>query len=692
MKRLGSVLTALLFVGILSVSAQTNYTIQADQAFEAQLFAQAAELYKKASSKEKDRQIKEEITFRMAECYRMMGDWRKAAGYYNRAIKRRYPDPVAKLYYADMLKAQGEYDEAIVAYENYRQDAPSDPRGREGVESCKKALEWLETTSRYELENLRDFNTKENDFAPAWGDKDQTSIIFTSQREDGAGKDIDGWTDQGFMDLYETHEERKRRGGRRSRSGTEDEAPSWSVPAPLPDDINTKAHEGFASVNERGNMLFFTRCENLKNAGFLGCRIYMARKKGKTWGEPELVNINVDSLASIGHPFLLDDETMIVAADLGEEGGRDLYKLTYERRVRTWGTPENLGPQVNTVGFEGYPFVQGDYLYFTSDGHPGMGAWDIFRVKMNPDGTFGEVENMKSPINSNSDDFAIIFKGDEPEVGYMTSNRDGGHGGDDIYAVRLKPLLFALSGVVTDTKSGRTLDRVTVKLVGSDGAALETTTDKSGAYYFGADQLAEGVNYTLNFEAKDYLTKSGSVTTVGIPLSAFEETTDGFLHTLVMNKELDPIRKPIVLPKIEYDFNSAELRPEAMESLDGLVEVLEDNPNITIELRSHTDHIGSDPANQQLSQRRAQSCVDYLISKGIAEDRLIAVGMGENEPFVINESYEGPEYLKAGDRLTEAFIRRLQRDNGDEADEIARQLNRRTDFQVKSRNYVPKGQ
>ena len=692
MKKLGSVLLALFFVGILSVSAQTKYTIQADQAYDAQLYAQAAELYKKASSKEKDRQIKEEITWRMAECYRMMGDWRKAEGYYTRAIKRRYPDPTAKLYLADVLKAQGEYDEAIVAYEEYREVAPSDPRGREGVESCKKALEWLETPSRYELENIRDFNTKENDFAPSWGDKDQTSIIFTSQREDGAGKDIDGWTDQGFMDLYESHEERKR-GGRRSRSGAANEAPTWSVPAPLPIEINTKAHEGFATVNERGNMLFFTRCENQKNSGFLGCRIYVSRKKGKSWGEPELVNVDVDSTSSIGHPFLIDDETMLIAADLGGEGGRDLYKLTYDRRGRSWGTPENLGSKINTVGFEGYPFVHKDgYLYFTSDGHPGMGAWDIFRAKMNSDGSFGEVENMLSPINSNSDDFALIFKGEEAANGYMTSNREDGRGGDDIYRVRLKPLLYALQGVVTDTKSGRAIDRVTVKLVGSDGAALETTTDETGAYAFGADQLAEGVNYTLNFEAKDYLTKSGSVTTVGIPLSAFEESGDGFLHTIEMNKDLDPIRKPIVLPKIEYDFNSAELRPEAMESLDGLVEVLEDNPNITIELRSHTDHIGSNPANQALSQRRAQSCVDYLISKGIAEDRLVAVGMGEKEPFVIDETYTGPDYLENGNRLTEAFINRLKRDNGDEADEVARQLNRRTDFQVKSRNYVPKNQ
>ena len=503
---------------------------------------------------------------------------------------------------------------------------------------------------------------------------------------------MDGLT-QGFMDLYETHEERKRRGGRRSQSGAENEAPTWSVPAPLPAEINTQAHEGFAFVGGRGgNMLFFTRCENLKNSGFLGCRIYMARRKGKTWDEPELVNVNVDSLTSIGHPCLIDENTMIIAADIGTEGGRDLYKLTYERRRRTWGTPKSLGPKINTVGFEGYPFVHNGYLYFTSDGHLGMGAWDIFRAKMNPNGSFGEVENMKSPINSNADDFALIFKGTETETGYMTSNREGGRGGDDIYAVRLKPLLFALQGVVTNTKTGRTIDRVTVKLVGSDGTALQTTTDETGAYFFGADQLAEGVNYTLNFEVKEYLTKSGSVTTVGIPLSAFEETSDGFLHTLVMNKELDPIRKPIVLPKVEYDFNSWELRPEVMESLDELVEVLEDNPNITIELRSHTDHIGSDPDNQRLSQRRAQSCVDYLISKGIAADRMIAVGMGEKEPYVIEESYKGPDYLKPGDRLTEAFIRRLQREHGDEADETARQFNRRTDFQVKSRNYVPKNQ
>ena len=173
-------------------------------------------------------------------------------------------------------------------------------------------------------------------------------------------------------------------------------------------------------------------------------------------------------------------------------------------------------------------------------------------------------------------------------------------------------------------------------------------------------------------------------------LSSFEPTTDGFLYAMTHNKALDPVRKPIVLPKIEYDFNSAELRDEGKISLDGLVNVLEDNPNIVIELRSHTDHIGSTQDNLSLSQRRAESCVSYLIEKGIDADRLVAVGMGESDPFVIPESFTGPDYVKSGDRLTESFIRRLERTNGKEADEFLRQLNRRTDFQVLRKDFVPK--
>jgi len=674
--------------------AQSKWTVEADQAYEAQQYAIAADLYKKASSKETDREIKEEITFRMAECYRMIGEWRRAEGYYNRAIRRKYPDPIVHLYLGHVLKAQGEFEEAMEAYNSYREEAPQDERGALGVESCKKAIEWMENPTRYDLTNERDFNTKQDDMSPAWGDlKDFNVMYFTSGRDEAAGKGEDGWTGQSFYDIFSVEQERKR--GRSRRGQASDAEPEWSSPAPLGEEVNTKFSEGALTVNERGNMMYFTRCAREKQKD-IPCRLYVARKKGRDWGTPEEVVIEgLDSLSSIGQPTFLDEdgEVMLFAGKMEDGyGGSDLWMTTYQKRGRKWSKPKNLGSVINTEGDEYFPVVHRDgYLYFSSDGHLTMGGLDVFRAKINDDGTFGEPENMQYPINSIADDFGLIFKGDKAEEGWMSSAREGGRGGVDLYKVYLKPLLYTLDGVVTDAKDGRTIPGVTVKLIGSDGTAVETTTDADGAYFFNVENFEEETTYTLNFEKeKDYLTKSGNVSTVGIPLSSFEQTTDGFLYAMKHNKALDPVRKPIVLPRIEYDFNSDSLRVEAKESLDGLVTVLEDNPNITIELRSHTDHIGSDAANKDLSQRRAQSCVNYLIEKGIDKERLVAKGMGESEAYVIPDNWDGPDYLKPGDRLTESFIRRLEREHGKEADELARQLNRRTDFQVLSRDYKPK--
>jgi peptidoglycan-associated lipoprotein len=670
--------------------AQHKYTLEADKAFEAKAYMDAAELYKKASSKEKDRDLKAHITFRLAECYRFVGDWKRAEGYYKRVTRGKDADPIATLYMADMMKFQGEYEDAMEVYNQYRTIAPSDERGSVGVESCKKAIEWMETPTRYDVTGLRDFNSKQNDFAPNWADKEQNALFFTSQRDEAVGKATDGWTGQGFMDIFITQQEKKR--GRSRRGQASDAEPKWSQPTPLEEPVNTADHEGFASLNERGNVMFFTRCRVEKKKE-IGCEIWMSRKQGRNWGDPEKIEIPVDSVASIGHPCLAnEDKLLYFAADMeGGYGGRDLWVSEFENRGRKWGTPRNLGNVINTEGDELFPFLHSDgYLYFSSNGHLGMGGLDVFRAKINEDGSIGEVENLQYPINTNADDFSIIWKGDDVKEGYMSSNRDGGRGGDDLYKVYLKPLLYTLSGVVTDAKTGRVINGVSVKMVGSDGTAVETTTDQDGAYFFDVTNFQEEQTYTLNFERRDYLTKSGNVTTVGIPLSAFEQTTDGYLHAMVHNKVLDPVKKPIVLPRIEYDFNKWDLRPEAMESLDDLVLVLEDNPNIVIELRSHTDHIGSNPANMQLSQRRAQSCVDYLVENGIDEERLVAKGMGESEPYVIPDTWEGVAYIQPGDRLTEAFIGRIAREYGEEADSVLRQLNRRTDFKVIRDNYVPK--
>ena len=675
-------LLGIMFLLVSNVAfAQNKYTESANESFEAKEYFIAKDLYKKAYSKEKSRQNKAWINFRIGECFRLAGDDRNAANYYKRAIRMRYEDPIAILYLARAYKNQGEYEDAIVEYTNYKQEVPDDKRAEEGIQEINEAKLWMETPSRYQVENFTIANSKSNDFSPAFGKKDYTELYFTSSREEANGRELDGWTGQAFTDVFMTTVDRKGRRGRRNKGGSV----TWTTPVPVDEVINSPYNEGSVSFNKRFNIMYFTRCEKLKKKT-MGCSIYMARKRGASFAEPEILSISQDSGTTVGHPSMSpDDKVLYFAADIeGGYGGRDLYKASYDRRKKSWGTPENLGPTINTEGNEMFPFIHDDgFLYFASDGHPGMGGLDVFKAELK-DGNFSKPENMKYPINSYGDDFGLVWAEDKTEKGFVTSNRKGGRGGDDIYEVTLMPLLFTLEGVVTDARSGETIEGAAVKLIGSNGNTMATVTDSDGEYLFDMSKLKEDVTYTLNFSRDEYLNKSGSVTTVGVPFSSFEQIEEGFLHRLVHNKAMDPKRRAVVLPKIEYDLGSAELRLEGKDALDDLVEVLEDNPTITIELRSHTDFRGTDAANKKLSEARALSAVRYLISKGVDSLRMKPVGMGEKEPYTLDKDEAG---FEAGTVFSEAFIRGLATE---EEKELAHQFNRRTDFKVLKDNFRSK--
>lgn len=694
MKKFYFIILTFLFI-TLTCSAQTKQLISADNAFDAREYFVAKDLYKKAYSKEKDRKIKAEIRFKMAECYRMMADYKMAATYYKQAIKMKYDDSIAKLYYADALKAQALYEEAAEAYADYRKTNPADQRGEIGVESCKKSQDWLDSPSRYVLENMSLINSKKSDFAPSYGKSDFTVLYFTSARDASSGKDVDGWTGESFTDLFITTQERKTNRPTSSRSSrgssSKSTGPKWKEPVLIDGEdgvVNSPFNEGGCTVDPRGTKLFFTRCGKEKNKD-LGCSIYESRKKGKSWANPTPVVLVNDS-STVGHPSITaDGKRLYFASDMpGGYGGKDIWYSVYDKRKRKWGAPVNAGEVINTSYDEMYPNIHDDVLFFTSDGHVGMGGFDIYKATKDTSGNWVAVENMQYPINTNADDFSIIFENNKAENGFVASNRKGGKGGDDIYKVKLLPRLFMLQGVVTDAKTGSELGNVKVSMVGSDGTSLQVTTDANGSYLFGVDQVADNTTYKLTFEKNDYLNKSGDVTTLGVLISAFELTNDGYLHTMVHDKALEPIRRPIVLPKIEYDVDKYDLRIESMDALDELVEVLLDNPNIVIELRAHTDYRQTRSykgGNMELSQYRADTCVAYLISKGIESGRLSAVGKGATEPFTIPKTYEG-DYFDAGDKLSRSFIDKLR--NAEEK-EAGHQLNRRTDFKVLRDDYVP---
>ena len=405
----------------------------------------------------------------------------------------------------------------------------------------------------------------------------------------------------------------------------------------------------------------------------MGCQIYTAQRLGRGWGTATEIKIAHDSI-SVTHPAIApDDVTMYFSSNMpGTLGGKDLWVCTYDKKAKSWSTPKNLGPTINTEGDEKFPFVRknGD-LYFSSNGLLGMGGLDIFIAKVKGDGTFETPVNMKSPINSSRDDFGITFKGDE-EAGLLTSNRFGGKGGDDIYEFSKPPLELFVDGYVRNVDTREIIPFATVELRGSDGSVIIDTTGEDGYYRF---PLTEETSYDIEGRKKDYLTDFAHVTTVGVTISS----------TLQSDKDLELIYMldPINLPHIDYALADWHLKPEAKDSLLGLIEKLNAHPNMTIELRSHTDYRGSVESNKTLSQKRAKEVVKFLIDKGIASNRLSPKGYGEESPRRINERVAKNSSFNAGDLLTEKFLGPIN-NLGNAIWEEGMQLNRRTEFFILS--------
>lgn len=674
---------------------------KAYDAYEAMKYSEAIELLKDAYTEVRGREDKSEILFMTAESYRNINDYDNAERYYERALKVGYEDNYAMLLRGNMFKAQGKYEEAIEVYQDYKKAEPTDSRADEAIEYARKAIDWKDKPSQYQVDLMPDINSKSADFGVIYGGdrRENDVIVFVSMREESEGNDEDEWMAQSFADLYTASAERKTR---RRRRGNDDEEEvsyadlKWSTPVPLDieDVVNTEHHEGPATYDSRKKDLYFTRCiaeDNEQN----GCGIYRSEMIGQTWRAPERVIIGTDTTANVGMPSLSPDDKYLyfVSTDFGAKG-RDIFVTTYNRREKRWENPTNLGGKVNTGEDERFPVAHGDgYLYFTSNGHPGMGGWDVYRVKLGEDGLpAGEVENMEAPINSSFDDFHLVWEpGNDTKKGFVSSNRADGGLDDNIYAVYRTPLVFNLEGVVTSTKTGAPIPEAEVNLEGTDGSSFTVTADEDGYYIFDDTKVTEGVTYKLTFSKKKFLSATGDISTIGYELSSFEYVPSAkyYIKRLKLNKALDPIEEPIVLPNVFFDLGKAKLRPESKAALDSVVMILNNNPTITIALRSHTDYRSSDQFNIDLSQRRADSSVAYLIEKGINPKRLEAKGMGETEPFTIPEGYDGygAGQLEEGVTLSERYIKTLS----PEQQEIANQINRRTDFKVASDDFVPEG-
>ena len=659
---LGAFFCLLLLNG--SLMAQKKFLKEADNNFKLSHYFMAIDLYKKAYVDAKPAE-KARIIFQQAECYRNINDLKNAEVWYDKAIKINYPDPKALLYLADAKKALGKYDEALAVYNNYKKAVPNDPRGENGAKSCELSAKWKENPTRYKVENLAQVNSKQLDFSPAFADRKFTTLYFTSTREGVTGDKIDMGYGQNFSDIFET---------KLDKNG------KWSTPQPLPDPVNTGANDGSCVVSRKGNMMFFTRCPN-ENHKAKPCDIYFTVKKGMVWDDPKIIPFGADTTGNNGqliefrHPALsVDEQTLVFASNMkGGFGGFDLWYSVFNKDKNEWGAPVNLGPTINTPGNEVFPFIRdnGD-LYFSSDGHLGMGGLDIFKATKTGDNQWGEVTNLQSPINSAADDFGIIFEGTK-DRGYFASNRDGGKGGDDLYQFNLPALLYTIEGVLTDCKYKETIEGVTMKLVGSDGTSVETKTDKLGYYKFAENgekrYVNENTTYQLTTVVPNELKTPEAKRGFLASSVKVKETTVGVNESKIFKHDfcLTPIELEIRFPEVQYELGKAELRPEAKDSLNYLVEVLQDNPTFVIELSAHTDSRGNATLNQKLSEARAQACVDYIASKGIALARLRGAGYGKTR-------------LK----ISDAEIAKMKTK---EEQEAAHQKNRRTVFTVLSKDF-----
>ena len=655
------VFICIVFVEINPVSAQSKKAIKAYSTYEAGEYYAAIDQFKDAYQKTADKKEKLNIAFYIAESYRLTNNPKQSELWYGKVIAKNYENPVAILRYAEALKMNQEYEEAKIQFQAYKELVPDDPRAANGILSCDIAQEWIEFPNGYVVQEMRFLNSKMSDYSPFYSRGDYQQLFFTSSREETTGQAEHGGTGQGFSDIFVSTMDRKGK---------------WSTPVPLEEPVNTLAEEGTPVFSNDYNTLYFTRC-NVSKRKALGCEIFSAKRNNEKWEKVQSLALAPDSI-TIAHPAISQDElTLYFVSDMrgsikNYEGknSKDIWRVTRTSVTGDWGEPENLGPDINTPGDELFPFVHADgTLYFSSSGHIGMGGLDIFKATSNNAGRW-EIENMQYPVNSPADDFGIVFEA-EKESGFLSSSRKG-KGDDDIYSFILPPLKFSITGVVKDEKTDEPISNATIKSISSDGITLESKSGRDGTFKF---MLKGGVDYVFIASKEDYLKGKERETTKGLTQSTEFET----------EIYLSPIDKPIEIENIFFELDKADLRPESIVSLDQLVETINDNPNITIELGSHTDARASDAYNLDLSRRRAQSVVNYLISKNIARDRLVAKGYGESTPKLVdrkdNEAYP---FLPLGTKLTEEYINNLK---DEDQQEMAHFLNRRTEFTVLRTDY-----
>ena len=607
-------------------------------------------IYNKLTKRE-ERPLRGEVAFKMGECYRRLNMSARAAAAYQNAIRYHYPDSMAIFYMAQAQQAEGKYAQAIKNYEEFLALKPKFRLAEDGVRGCRNALKLRENPTRYTVRNAKLFNSRRADFCPQFLDGNFDQLYFTSSTEKATGTKKSEITGTKQCDVF---------------FSKLDEAGNWQRPEPVEGELNTEFDEGVTAFSPDGSTMYLARARREPNSG-TSVEIYTSQRSEAKWSAPVKYEITADTLSAYGDPAVSPDGTYIYfSSDMpGGYGGKDIWRINLKERV---GTLENLGDVINTAGDERFPYIRTDsVMYFSSNGHPGMGGLDLFKATKTPSGGWN-VENMGVPMNSPGDDFGITFgKG---ESGFFSSNRNDARGYDHIYSFVKPDLKITISGYVLD-RDEEPVPNAVIRIVGNDGSNQKAVGKDDGTFQF---NLQRGVKYVMMAGAKGYLNGK----------QEFESDTLEQDAEYGVDFILAAMHKPQVVENIFYDFDKATLRPESKKALDEMAQMLKDNPHVAIEMASHTDRKGSDKYNEGLSQRRAQSVVDYLVAAGVERERLQPHGYGESRPKTVTKRIARlyPQF-KEGDVLNEEFIKGLSPENQDAAD----QINRRTEFQVLTVEY-----
>ena len=616
----------------------------------------ASTQYKKAYSatSSKERELRGKRALKLAECYRRINYTQKAVAAYNNVIRYKQQDSMTYFRLAQQLMKTGNYKEAAKNFQLAVDSTPHNRLAKVGLKAAKLAPQWKEAGSQYTVKKETMFNSRRADYSPMLAGDNFDQLFFSSTRNQVQGDELSGITGTKNADIMVS---------------VKDENGKWTRPEVIDSELNSDNDEGACCFSPDGKTMYLTQCTTDATSPRYAT-IVSSNRSDASWSKPSAVIITKDTLSTYAHPAVSPDgEWLYFVSDMpGGLGGYDIWRMQLLKNGN--GPVENLGAPVNTEGDEMFPtFRPNGDLYFSSDGHPGMGGLDIFIAKPDTTGTGWTIEHPGYPLNSRGDDFGMTFEGLRNQ-GFFCSNRGDGKGWDHIYSFVNPEIVQTVKGWVYE-QDGYELPQAVVYMVGNDGTNLKLNVKGDGSF---TQEIKPHVDYVMLGTCKGYLNHKEQIKVE--PVTESEE--------YVLQFPLASITAPVLIDNIFYDFDKATLRPESTASLDELIKLLEENPNVTIELSAHCDYRGPAQYNKQHSQRRAESVVAYLIEHGIEKERLSPVGYGKEKPKTVKKKLtEKHPFLHEGDVLTEEFIKNLKPEEQD----ICNQLNRRTEFIVLRTTY-----